>query len=59
MPKKGEPEPVQKPTVSVYLRHQRELNKAITICEKEIKYLEAEKAALELQVKEAHDDYAL
>jgi hypothetical protein len=59
LPKKGEP-PSDKPTkLSVYVRHQREISKALKICLDESRALVAEKAALELQVKEAHDDYAL
>ena len=59
LPKKGEPPTGKPPKLSGYIRHQRELQKALKICTDEIRGLAAEKAALELQVKEAHDDYAL
>jgi hypothetical protein len=60
MPVKGQPEPTGKPTVSVYLRHQRELSKALKICVDELKSLEAEKVARTVQVMQAKDDtYAL
>ena len=41
------------------LRQQRELNKALKIATDEIRSLLAEKAALELQVKELNDEYSL
>lgn len=59
LPKRGEPVPAAKPKVSTNLRLLREVTKALKICLDEVRTLAAEKAALELQVKEAHDDYAL
>jgi hypothetical protein len=59
LPKKGQPAPSAKPKVSTNLRLLREVTKALKTCVDEGRTLAAEKAALELQVKEAHDDYAL
>ncbi len=59
LPKKGEQPSGKPPKLSVYVRHQREISKSLKICLDELRTLTAEKAALELQVNEAHDDYAL
>jgi hypothetical protein len=59
LPKKGEPPTGKPPKLSSYIGNQRELKKSLKICMDEIRDLTAEKSALELQVKEAHDDYAL
>lgn len=59
LPKKGEPEPAKPPKLSVYVRHQREISKSLKICLDELRTLTAEKAALELQVRETTDAYAL
>lgn len=59
LPKKGEPASEAPPKLSVYVRHQRELAKALRICSDELKALEAEKTALSLQVDETRSEYAL
>lgn len=59
LPKRGEEPSGKPPKLSVYIRHQREISKALKICLDEARTLEAEKAALELQVKETSDEYAL
>jgi hypothetical protein len=57
MPVKGQPEPTEKPKLSVYVRHQREISKSLKICADALKALDAEKVALALQVAETKDEY--
>jgi len=59
LPKKDELPSGKPPKLSVYVRHQREISKALKICLDEVRTLAAEKAALELQVRETTDAYAL
>jgi hypothetical protein len=47
------------PTVSVYLRHQREVGKALELCAKELKSLEVERVALTAAESEKDDEYTL
>src|ERR1700682_1217770 len=59
LPKKGEPEPKEKPKLSVYVRHQRELQKSLRIFADTLKELEIERTALTAAEVEKDDEYNL